>query len=203
MIPPNAIVAARDYLTPSLRQADCVVDATAGNGHDTMFLCRNTSPECRVWAFDIQAAALQSAKQRACQHGFAERVRWIQADHAQLGDYIDIPVDAAVFNLGYLPGHDHALTTNPHSLGRALDCLLKLLKPQGRISIVDYPGHGPGQEEVVFIENFLANFTQKIFVATRLEFINQRNNPAILYTIGKTGRNLHEDTSPNYCQGTR
>jgi ubiquinone/menaquinone biosynthesis C-methylase UbiE len=203
MIPHNAIIAAHDYLLPSLRQAECVVDATAGNGHDTLFLCRNTPPECRIWAFDIQAEALRSAKERVCQHGFTDRVQWIQADHAQLGDHVDIPVDAAVFNLGFLPGHDHVLTTKPDSLGQALNSLLKLLKPQGRISIVAYPGHGPGQEEVVFIENFLADCAQRIYVATRLEFINQRNYPAILYTIGNTGRNLHEDTSPDYSQRTR
>lgn len=197
MIPSNAVAASRIYLEPALVKAFCVVDATAGNGHDTLFLCRQTPPECRIWAFDIQVAAIQSATELICSHGFAGKVRWIQDDHARMSEYIDVPIDAAVFNLGYLPGHDHSVTTHPQSLGLALTSLLGQLRPGGRVSLVAYPGHGPGLAEVEFVEDYLAECPQKIFVATRLAFINQRNNPAILYTIGKTGRNLHEDTSPD------
>jgi len=195
MIPTNAVIAARDYLKPALLEATCVVDATAGNGNDTLFLCRNTPAECQVWACDIQATAIQSATELILRQGWAGKVHWLQIDHARLTDHVDVPIDAAVFNLGYLPGYDHAVTTNPQSLGPALTGLLNLLKPQGRIAIVAYPGHGPGRTEAAFIEEFLAECPQKLFVVTRLEFINQRNNPAILYTIGKTRRNLHEDAS--------
>lgn len=197
MIPSNAVAASRIFLEPALKNASCVVDATAGNGHDTLFICRNTAPDCRIWAFDIQAAAIQSATELICRHGFAGKVRWIQDDHARIRDYVDVPIDVAVFNLGYLPGHDHSLTTTSQSLRLALTGLLDQLRSGGRLSLVAYPGHGPGQAEVDFIEAYLADCPQKIFVATRLAFINQRNNPAILYTIGKTGGNLHEDTSPD------
>ena len=36
------------------------VDATMGNGHDTLFLCEMAGENGSVWAFDIQDQALES-----------------------------------------------------------------------------------------------------------------------------------------------
>ena len=189
MIPRNAVDASRLFLEPALAQAGCVVDATAGNGHDVLFLCKHTNPDCRIWAFDIQPAATASCERLLKQHGCYGRVRLIQADHAILTDYVTEPVHAAIFNLGYLPGQDHAVTTNPSSLAPALAGLLGLLTPGGRIGIVAYPGHDPGRLEVDFLESYLASRPQRQYTITRLCFINQINHPAILYSIVKTRRN--------------
>jgi len=197
MIPFNALMAARQFLASVLPNARCVVDATAGNGNDTLFLCRQTPADCQVVAFDIQLAAIRSATELIAGHGYQEKVRWIHADHAQLVEYIATPVDAAVFNLGYLPGQDHLITTGPASLGPALQGLLNLLAPGGRLTLVAYPGHGPGLAEIEFLETTLSQYPQQQFVVTRLNFINQCNNPAILYTIGKARGNPHENSSAN------
>lgn len=37
---------------------DTVIDATAGNGHDTVFLAQLVGRQGRVWAFDVQSSAL-------------------------------------------------------------------------------------------------------------------------------------------------
>lgn len=199
----NALVASRCFLEPVLSQACCVVDATAGNGHDVLYLCNNTTPQCRIWAFDIQAAAIRSCAALLDRHGFHDRVNLIQADHAVLATYVREPVDAAIFNLGYLPGQDHAVTTVPSSLEAALNDLCELLTPGGRIAIVAYPGHEPGRLEVDFLESYLAQLPQRRFTITRLSFINQKNSPAILYSIVKTRRNQHEDTPAVQSEGNR
>ena len=203
MIPRNAVEASRLFLAPVLAGAACVVDATAGNGHDSLFLCKQTKPECRVWAFDIQAAAAAACGKLLAQHGFADKVRLIQADHALLREVIREPVDAAIFNLGYLPGHDHAVTTRVESLAPALDSLRDLLAPGGRIALVAYPGHSPGRLEMEFLEEYLPRWSQQVFTISRLSFINQKNYPAVLYSIGKTGRKQHENTSPDQSKGNR
>ena len=203
MIPRNAVEASRLFLAPVLANAACVVDATAGNGHDSLFLCKQTKPECRVWAFDIQAAAAAACGKLLAQHGFADKVRLIQADHALLREVIREPVDAAIFNLGYLPGHDHAVTTRVESLAPALDSLRDLLAPGGRIALVAYPGHSPGRLEMEFLEEYLPRWSQQVFTISRLSFINQKNYPAVLYSIGKTGRKQHENTSPDQSKGNR
>ena len=38
------------------------VDATMGNGHDTLFLCEMAGENGSVWAFDIQNQALESTR---------------------------------------------------------------------------------------------------------------------------------------------
>ncbi len=43
---------------------DCVVDATAGNGSDTLFLAQSVGPRGRVFAFDVQAEALENTRRR-------------------------------------------------------------------------------------------------------------------------------------------
>jgi 16S rRNA C1402 N4-methylase RsmH len=203
MIPRNAVEAARIFLEPALAQANCVVDATAGNGHDTLFFCEKTQPDCRIVAFDIQSAAINSSAALLQKQGVRERVQLILGDHARLNDYVTGPVQAAVFNLGYLPGQDHRVTTTITSLKPALETLLDLLSPNGRIAIVGYPGHEPGIHELDFLESYLTTLPQSQYVVTRLNFINQKNNPAILYSIGKTGRDYYENTPPDPCEGNR
>ncbi|HWR28213.1 MAG TPA: class I SAM-dependent methyltransferase [Negativicutes bacterium] len=203
MISRNAIDASRMFLEPVLAQAGCVVDATAGNGHDVLFFCRNTLPNCRIWAFDIQLVAINSCAALLKKHDFHSKVNLVQADHATLNEYVREPVDAAIFNLGYLPGKDHTITTTPLSLAAALDALIGLLATDGRIAIVAYPGHEPGRMEVEFLESYLSACPQSLYVISRLSFINQRNDPAILYSIGKTRRNQHEDTPSVKSEGNR
>lgn len=201
MIPRNAVEGARFFLRPVLEQAGCVLDATAGNGHDVLFLCKNTPPGCRIWAFDIQPAAIRCCSELLERNGFRNNVRLILANHAFLSKYITEPVDAAIFNLGYLPGQNHSVTTTPESLKMALDSLLKLLAPGGCMAIVAYPGHEPGQRELDFLETYLPERPQDEFAISRYSFINQKNNPAILYFIGKTGGQQYEDTSPDSRKG--
>ena len=189
MIPSNAPAAARFFLSQVLPTAACVVDATAGNGHDTLFLCQNSPANCQVWSFDLQQEALTACGELLARHGFAHKANLILADHATLREYIGASVDAAMFNLGYLPGHDHTVTTRPQSLRPALDGLLALLAPNGMVTIVAYPGHEPGQVEIEFLEAYLRLLPQNIYTAAKFSYMNQKNFPAILYFIGKTRRN--------------
>ena len=203
MIPRNAVEAARLFLAPALDEAGCVVDATAGNGHDVLFLCQQTQPDCRVWAYDIQTAAIAVSTALLNRHGFGAKARLVHSSHANIAAYIREPVDVAIFNLGYLPGQDHAVTTEPEALAEALAGLRTLLASGGRIAIVAYPGHEPGRREVEFLEAYLSAWPQQSFTIGRLSFINQKNDPAILYTIGKTGRQQNENTSPIKSEGNR
>jgi hypothetical protein len=52
-----------------------------------------------------------------------------------------------MFNLGYLPGGDKAITTRSESTLVALSAACRLLSPQGIITIVAYPGHEGGGHE--------------------------------------------------------
>ena len=135
-------------LAALVREGDLVVDATAGNGHDTAFLAARVGEQGKVLAFDIQAEAIASAKSRVEALGMAGRVTFIHASHTTLGDHVAPgSVAAVVFNLGYLPGGDHSLITRGEETLLALDQALVVLKPGGLLAVVCYPGHQGGDTE--------------------------------------------------------
>jgi hypothetical protein len=64
-------------------------------------------------------------------------------------------VDAAMFNLGYLPRGDRRIVTRPSTTIPAIAALLDRLAPNGRISILAYRGHSEGLEEYEAVRAFL------------------------------------------------
>lgn len=130
-----------------LRAGDHAVDATAGNGHDTVRLARAVGSGGLVWAFDIQAEALKATRQRIGEEGVGDRVTLVRESHARLEDYVPKGVRVAVFNLGYLPGGNRSVLTRPASTVRALKAASRVLTPGGRIVLVAYTGHPGGQQE--------------------------------------------------------
>lgn len=130
-----------------VEKGSTVVDATAGNGHDTHFLARLVGKEGVVHAFDIQQTALDSTRRRLKAANLASRVRLHQRDHAEMAAVIAGPVQAVMFNLGYLPGGNKDIVTEHHTTLRALSTALLLLAPGGVLSLVTYSGHDEGSEE--------------------------------------------------------
>ena len=129
----SAAAWARLFIGEALLPGSVVVDATMGNGRDTLFLAGAVGPAGRVYAFDIQPAALKATAALLAEAGLADRAQLIQADHSLLQQHLPGPVDAVMFNLGYLPGGDHSTITRPDSTRAALQAALSLLAPGGRV----------------------------------------------------------------------
>src|SRR5690606_3119323 len=101
-------------------QGMVAVDATAGNGYDTVFLAGRVGPTGRVYAFDIQEEALRETRARITEQGLADRVELIHAGHERLLEYVNGPINAMVFNLGYRPRGDKRVITRPETTIEAL-----------------------------------------------------------------------------------
>ena len=129
---------ARDALLQAVNAGDTVVDATMGNGHDTLFLAEQVGPEGHVCAFDIQESALESTRALLEAHHAADRVTLFCQSHAELAGSVPAGIAAAVFNLGWLPGGDHTVTTRTASTRQAVLAALELLKPGGIVTICAY-----------------------------------------------------------------
>jgi predicted methyltransferase len=131
-----------------LREGDVAIDATAGNGHDTVFLGKLVGHAGKVIAFDVQEQAIASTRERLAADNLLERVTLVHGSHAAIADHAKAgSVAAVMFNLGYLPGGDHTVITRTTETLRALDEALHTLKPGGVLTIVCYPGHEGGDEE--------------------------------------------------------
>ena len=90
------------------------IDATAGNGHDTEFLCRLAGEGGRVLAFDIQEQAVTATRERLAIAYLPSIGKVIRDSHVNLDQYAaPDSVDCIVFNFGYLPGGDHQMATRP------------------------------------------------------------------------------------------
>lgn len=138
---------AADCLRQVVRPGDRVIDATMGNGHDTALLAGLVGPLGRVIAFDVQADAVASTRRLLEAQGLLAQCDLHCLGHEHIGEVVAEPVRAAVFNLGWLPGGNKAVTTHWETTRQAVDACLRLLLPGGVATICAYPGHAAGEEE--------------------------------------------------------
>ncbi|MBP1763732.1 MAG: putative rRNA methylase [Firmicutes bacterium] len=191
----NAVKMAHQMLAAPLSRAQCVVDATAGNGHDTLFLAQNTLAATTVFSFDIQQAALDKTKQKIAAHGFTSKVCCILDSHVEIISHLTREIDVAMFNLGYLPGGSKTITTQAKTTVSALQKLLPRLSLGGMVSVVAYPGYPSGEEESMALHHFLQSLSQQEYVASSYAMLNQVNQPPVLYMIEKIGGEAGEGTA--------
>lgn len=148
---------AHKLATEVLSPGGTAIDATAGNGQDTAYLAKTVGERGHVLALDIQPLAIATTKARLESEGLAARCDVRVANHADLAKLAAAhagKVDCILFNLGYLPGSDHGLTTQPLTTGKALRAALDLIRPGGRIVCVAYTGHPGGEDESETVETF-------------------------------------------------
>ncbi len=176
----NTVEIAHDYLKNSVRPGSVVVDGTVGNGKDTVYLAELVGREGRVYGFDIQEQAIRAASDLIAVRGFSDTVILFKAGHENIADYVNEPVDAVVFNLGYLPGGDHNIVTKPDSTVKAVRGSLDILKPGGLICIVVYTGHPGGLDERQALEEFLRRLDKKQYCAGKLDFLNRDKAPYLI-----------------------
>jgi predicted methyltransferase len=187
--PPRALVLARDWLTATVSAGDLAVDATAGNGHDTLLLARLVGPAGRVLAIDLQDSAIAATRSACTAAGLLDRVALVRADHAGLADlmathgFVPGTVAAVCFNLGYLPGGDKSLVTSPASTLPAMAAAASALRPGGLLTAICYTGHPGGAAEAEAAAAWAAALPQTAFAAARYGFLNQRNNPPHLIAV--------------------
>ncbi|QDV52052.1 class I SAM-dependent methyltransferase [Gimesia fumaroli] len=145
---------AHQLIAAELQAGETAVDATAGNGHDTLFLCQRVGPAGQVYAFDIQQVALKQAAELLHQSGFSN-CELICSDHSQLKNLIPEDaqgrIGAIMFNLGYLPGGDHSQITQTDSTLAAIEAALLLLRAGGILTVMAYPGHEGGDSEMTVV----------------------------------------------------
>jgi len=172
----------------SVTKGETVIDATCGNGNDTLFLSRLVEDEGHVLAFDIQDKAINSTKEKLSEE-LRHNVTVIQDSHENIPKYIDPKltghIGGAIFNLGYLPKGDKKIITKPESTVTALKETLKVLKTNGLVVLVIYHGHEGGESEKNTVLNFVINLDQKKYKVLRYGFINQINNPPFIIAVQK------------------
>ncbi|MBO4318684.1 MAG: hypothetical protein J5855_10510 [Mailhella sp.] len=206
---------AHTFITRHAPQNGVCLDATAGNGHDTLFLCSLVHGGL-VIAADIQDAALEST-QRLLAHkltrmasipdpmqrfseifilsehgkpynviGKINNTFLLKLDHA---DYGILPgcrfLDVCMFNLGYLPGSDKSVKTTACSTAVAVSEAYKRLRSGGVMTIHCYTGHEGGEEETEAVGIFFSEVAYDEAEITRCTQFNKESGKEHLFLIRK------------------
>ncbi|MGK0551117.1 class I SAM-dependent methyltransferase [Enterococcus faecalis] len=182
---PTALKFSHQLLQEVIRPGDYVVDATMGNGHDTAFLADLVGLNGEVLAFDVQKQALQATEKKLADLDLLSQTTLFPLGHEYLDSVLaeGTPITAAIFNLGYLPKSDKQVITQPTTTHQALTSLLPHLTSGGRIVLVVYYGHPGGAKELTMLQEYTASLPQDNYNVMRYEFINQQNQPPVLFCI--------------------
>ncbi|MED2971419.1 class I SAM-dependent methyltransferase [Fictibacillus sp. B-59209] len=180
---------ARTLLESAAVKGSAVIDATCGNGHDTLFLSRLVGIEGNVFGFDIQEVAIENTRKRLLEHEAEDNVTLFNTGHHHMKSYIPDSfhgkIACAVFNLGYLPGGDKEIVTQSESTIEAINQLFDLLAPGGLAVLVIYHGHPEGKVEKDAVMEYAQGLDQQMAHVLQYGFINQKNDPPYIVAIEK------------------
>ncbi len=148
---------AQAWLSAYIQTGDTVIDATLGNGFDALFLAQSIGRTGTIYGFDVQQEAINSTTQRLqdepCQQVFFLHSHEHMMTHIPQEEHGHI--QAIMFNLGWLPNSDKSIITHADTTILALKQSLQLLAPNGRMTIILYPGHHGGDSEAVQVTAWL------------------------------------------------
>ena len=185
---------AHEYLRAALKPGGAAVDATVGNGHDTLFLAGLVAPGGRVYGFDLQEEAIKKTARLVTDHGYSKIVTLFNQGHENMNRFVPEKVNGIIFNLGYLPGGDHTVVTKPDTTVKAVREGLDLLAEGGIMCIVVYTGHQGGQEEQDKLEYLLNGLDKSRYCASKIHFFNREQAPYPILIEKNQIRSCHENT---------
>lgn len=166
---------------------DQVVDATIGNGHDTIKLAQLVGKGGKVYGFDIQKTAIEETYSKALLTGLTDQIKLINDGHEKMKYHIstDSKLQAVIFNLGYLPKGDKSIITLPRTTLAAIEQSLELLNVGGMVLVMVYYGHEGGLQERDAVLSYIETLPQDQYSVLQYGFINQKNTPPFLVAIEK------------------
>ena len=182
---------ASDVLHQVIQEGDTVIDATLGNGHDTVMLAELVGESGRVIGFDIQPDAVGRTSARLLDAGLLDRCELYAEGHQNIANRVNVPVKAAVFNLGWLPGGDKSVTTLWETTYTAITAALSLLVDGGVCTVCAYPGHNEGDRERFALMDWLATLRPQEYNVLHHRFLNAGPGAPECFVIQKQWRNSH------------
>ena len=166
------------FIKTHLKAGDVAVDFTMGNGNDTLFLSKEVGECGRVYAFDIQEAALASTEEHLKSEGAPENYTLICASHHRVREFVHEPIKAGMFNLGYLPrSGKKAVTTMRETTMPAVEAAIEMLLPDGVLIIAIYPGHEEGKLEGEMIREYLKTLSKYWVCPSEFHILNSPDSP--------------------------
>lgn len=181
---------AKNYWKNFLEKNDIVIDATCGNGNDSLFISKLLDlTKGKLYLFDIQKKAIENTllllKNSLAQEIF-EKIYLINDSHADFSKYINFKVNLIIYNLGYLPKGNKEITTKLETTLLSIQSGLTLLDDRGAISITCYPGHKEGEKEERNLVSYLSSLDNSKFSVCYYKWLNKEKAPSLFWIRKKT-----------------
>ena len=174
----SALGIVHKILKMHIKPGDFCIDATAGNGHDSVYLCELTGKEGKLLAMDIQQSAVDSTAANLAEHGFSGMSTVVCTSHSDIDKYAEPnSADCIVFNFGWLPGGSHDVFTRAETSIPAIKKSLDILKPGGLLSLCVYYGRNNGYSERDTIMEFVSSLPGAQYNVMKCDFLNRFNDP--------------------------
>mgnify|MGYP000844554732 FL=1 len=182
----SLLIQAHELVARVLKVCDTVVDATLGNGHDTLFLAECVGASGMVVGFDIQETALCNTGERLESAGIDSCCyKLICESHADIARHVKSLCMAVMFNLGYLPGGDKAKITHGGSTLTALLAAVNQLSHGGILTVMCYPGHEGGADEALVVTDFIGQLDDEQWCITRYNRDKATHSSPYLWVVTK------------------
>ena len=180
---------AAELIAGALGEGSRAVDATLGNGRDALWLCGLVGETGRVYCFDVQPEAVERSRARLREAGLESRATLLLDGHQNMAAHIAAQsVDAVMFNLGWLPGAPHDVTTRAETTLQAVDAALALLREDGLLTICVYPGHAEGARERDALLAWARGLDERKYDVMLRCYLNQSGDPPLMLAVKKNKR---------------
>ena len=150
---------AHSFISKHLSKGDVCIDATAGNGHDSLFMAKLVTCEGSLFSFDIQVEALTQTKKLLTDNDCMRQAKLIHDCHSRMKNSLNPDlmrrIKVVAFNLGYLPSGNHKIITKKETTIKAITEIYDWIDKNGVISVVAYRGHYGGIQETNAIQKLV------------------------------------------------
>lgn len=189
MIFNNILDLAKIICADVLKPGAVVIDATAGNGHDTLFLSDSVGEDGCVYAFDVQKKAIENTAERLEREGCFSNCILIHDGHQHLSEYIRPEhkgkIAVVMFNLGFLPSGDKTVVTRAETTVPAIESAIDVLVPKGVVAVAVYTGQDGGKEEEQAVRDLCASLDYHKIRVLESSVINKPGFPIRLFCLEK------------------
>ncbi len=174
----------KDLLEKQRSSSYTVIDATCGNGKDSLVLAKLIQgKDAKLLCIDLQKQAIDTTKkllEENTPHALSY-ASFYQQSHTFIPSIpLSHPLLLVVFNLGYLPGGNKSLTTQVSSTLESIFSLLPILSLGGVISVTCYPGHEEGEKEEQALLKTFSSLDPLVWSFTSFFWKNRNNSPSLL-----------------------
>ncbi|XP_076909536.1 tRNA (mnm(5)s(2)U34)-methyltransferase, chloroplastic-like [Bidens hawaiensis] len=171
-----------------VKKGDAAVDATCGNGYDTLAMVNMVADEScngHVYSMDIQESALQNTAcllDKSLDLNKRNMVELFATCHSKMEEVVPrgATVRLVAFNLGYLPGSDKTVITKSETTLLGMQTASRILASGGLISMLVYVGHPGGMEEYETVEGFASGLSVNEWICWKLQMMNKPLAPVLV-----------------------